>query len=171
MVFRVLGSVREGWVWGPGWGGRLLTGGKRPVVEQLRCSCACGLRGRLVAASQPSTHAGLQLGPASSQVGSWLSLGCCFSWPSGVQPCPQVSKPRTLLCASSGPKPTPHSGHPWRGRDAGRQDRDIWGPLRRVLPEAHYPLPHFTPPPSYLALGPQSCSLRSTMLGVVSPLE
>lgn len=98
--------------------------------------------------------------------GPWPSLGCCFSWPSGVQPCPQVSTPlHPSLCPPSGPKPTSSLwvSLVWEGcREAGQRylRSPEEGPARSPLSPSHCTLP-----PSYLAPGPPSpAPLESTVL-------
>ena len=102
-----LGRVREDRVWGPGWGweaphpGKRLRGGAAEMQLRLwpaRPSCGCLL-------PQPTRRSAA--GSCLLSGGPWPSLGCCFSWSSGVQHCPQVSTPlHPSLCPPSGPKPT-----------------------------------------------------------------
>ena len=144
-------GVRVGWE-GP------LTLGNGSVVEQLRRSWACGLRGRLAAASSPSPPPPPRPAAGSCLLsgGPWPGLGCCFSWPSSVQPCPQVSTFLASQCPRS-KSAEAHSltlGFSGCGWGAGRQGRGLWGFLRRVSLEAYHPLSHLILPPSCLALGP-----------------
>ncbi|XP_070953126.1 pre T-cell antigen receptor alpha isoform X2 [Macaca nemestrina] len=83
--------MRQDWVWGARAGGGAHHQGKRLVVEQLRCSWACGLEGSLVGASSPSHNSGLQLGPASFRVGHGRDMAA-------ISPGPWVSNPTHRSC-------------------------------------------------------------------------
>lgn len=140
-----------------GWKGPL-TRGNGFVVEQLRCSWACGLEDTLVGASSNSPHIRSAAVSCLLSGGPWPGLGCCFSWPSGVQPCPQVS---SLSVSPSvpqlvGPNLFPYSGLPVCGWDAGMKDRGTWGPPGESLTRRPSSLPYCTLPPSYW--GPKSSS-------------
>lgn len=102
-------------------------------------------RGRLL----PSPHLWSAAGSCLLSGGPWLGLGFCYSWPLGVQPCPQVSPPPpaipTALCAPFVcPSPLPCPGPPWWGWDAGRQDQAVLGPHEESHHKPSSPCPLLT---------------------------
>lgn len=158
--FQFPGLVREGWVWGPGWGweaphqGKRLRGGAAEMQLCLwpaRPSCGCLL-------PQPTRRSAA--GSCLLSGGPWLSLGCCFSWPLGVQPCPQVSKPlHPSLCPSTGPKPTPSlwASLVWEGcREAGQ--RYLGSPEEGLARSPLSPSPLYSTSQLPCSGAPKSCS-------------
>lgn len=99
------GCLREDRVWGPGAVGGAPHQGNGSVVEQLRRSWACGLGGSLVGACSPSPHLRSAAVSCLLSGGPWPGRGCCFCWPSGVQPCPQVSPLPASLSVPCAPAP------------------------------------------------------------------
>lgn len=149
---------------GPGGVGGAPLEGNGSVVEQLRCSWACGLGGSLVGAGSPSPHLRSAAVTCLLPNGPWPGLGCCFSWPSGVQPCPQVSPCLLLsLCPTCLPEPPSPSGRPGVGEVQGGRTEAL-GPLGGSHQKPIFPSPLHSTSQLPCSGAPRPAPLGSTVL-------